>query len=135
MNHNLGVSQGGGPKGRMGGDSSSPETSLLHCGKPMGGIWGWVQVHPRHTGLNSAGLLSLSARDLYYAVLPPQCDITLYPSTRELPQTLLGSSARAWPPQPGSIGITCVIVMLLIFIGLINLEKNLYRGGQRQDKR
>lgn len=76
-NHKLGASQGGGPRGRAGEDSGSPGAPLLRCGKPVGGVWGWVRVQPGHTGFNSAGLLSLTARDSDYAVPPLPHDVTL----------------------------------------------------------
>lgn len=109
-NHKLGDSQGGGPRGRAGEDSGSPGTPLLHCGKPMGGMWGWVEVQPGRTGFNWAGLLSLAARASDYVVPPPPCDVA-----KKLPWMSLGSRARAWPPQPGSVGITCAMSMLLTF--------------------
>lgn len=81
MNHKLGASQGGGPRGRAGEDSGSPGTPLLHCGKPRGGMWGWVRVQPRRAGFSSAGLLSLAARDLDHVVPPLLCDVTLIKGT------------------------------------------------------
>lgn len=97
-----------------------------HCSivaSPLGGMWGWVEVQPGRTGFNCAGLFSLAARALGYVVPPPPCDVA-----KELPWMSLGSRARAWPPEHGSVGITCAMSMLLTFYR----HKHMLRGGMMQ---
>lgn len=93
-----------------GGDSGSPGTPLLHCGEPVGGLWGWVRVQLGHAGLNPAGFAFSHCQGFGL------CSVTT--ATWCNPQGRSRSSrATAWPPHPRSTSITSAVPLLLTSSG------------------